>query len=292
MTTILSEALRPSDRVLVLGASGWFGRTFLDLALPALPTLAIASQKRGRFQTWDFSLIARFRPSIVLNFAALTKDRLMEISEDEFQQTNLMLIARMEQAASLPSVRLLLAASSGAALSDPTSLYGQIKAHEESVALALNGPTRAVTILRVYSVSGPYASRPERYAFTSFITQAASGAITVRATHPVYRRYSSVRDLLLVGLVRAASGWSGVIESGGELLEMGDLAAQIAALVNPSAVVSRPIFQSSPISIYASDNSSWKQSCEEVGLVPDSLERQIRRTAQDLIQRGVATEQV
>jgi hypothetical protein len=83
--------------------------------------------------------------------------------------------------------------------------------------------------------------------------------------------------------MRLFSGWSGVIDSGGELIEIGDLAQRIVQLINPSATIQRQSQQTNAISTYASDNETWVTACNIVNVIPDSLENQIRQTASWLL---------
>ena len=276
----------PDDRVLVLGASGWFGTTFMDLTPRSTPLLPVASSKRGIFEAWDDATVLRFAPTVVVNFAALTLDQLPKLGLRQFTDTNQILADRMLEVAQRASVRLVLTVSSGAAITQPSGPYARIKAYEEARALSLANYHRQVIVLRAYSVSGPHVKRPHSYALPSFVLQAMRGRVMVEARHPTHRRYTSVRDLLMVGLKRGQAGWSGVIESGGELVEMGELARRVVAVVNRDAVIERPTYYPDPVSTYASDNSSWIEACNQTGLVPENLETQIERTAQGLMLNG------
>ncbi|MBW0014614.1 MAG: NAD(P)-dependent oxidoreductase, partial [Mycobacterium sp.] len=96
-----------NDRVLVTGASGWLGRTALDLLAPlGLPTLALAS--RARFirvgdcqiecRVWDDREVAAFAPTVVLDCAFLTRDRIADMSLGEYVAANRTLTERLEYA--------------------------------------------------------------------------------------------------------------------------------------------------------------------------------------------------
>ena len=282
---------RDEERVLVLGAGGWFGCTMLDAFKEWDPSTVTAVGTRPRsirvgrrdwpLVAWDFDAIERWQPTIVLNFAFLTKDLLQSVGLREFVRVNRMLSQRFLWAAALRSVRLALTVSSGAAtqISEGEDLrsnpYGFLKREEELLALRLVETSRAVVVVRAFSVSGPWVQRPESYAFSDLILQAAAGRVLVTAQHPTYRRYVSVADLLHVGLSLGTSKWSGVVEGGGELIEIGDLAQRIVQIVNPSAQLARvPITGTEP-RVYASDGLSWLQACDMTGHVPIDLNEQI-----------------
>ena len=122
------------------------------------------------------------------------------------------------------------------------------------------------------------------YAFSGFILQAHSGRIDITAQQPVFRRYVSVEDLLTVCVTRLLDGWTGTIDSGGELIEMGEFAARVAALVSPGSIIERAEMARTEPLIYASDNVSWREACSRIGFVPSDLDEQIRVTAAGLLQ--------
>lgn len=275
--------LHKNDRVLILGAGGWFGQTTINLLPPATSILAIASSQRGNLQTWNDSQIQDFAPTIVLNFAFLTRERVAIEGESKFRAINEELTRHFVHAASLPQVRAALTISSGAAVTEPHLPYGEMKLKEEEQALALISSTRSIVIGRVYSVSGPYVRRPRDYAFSDFILQAQSGSVDITANRPVYRRYVSIEDYLTVCLMQLLSGWSGVIDSGGELVEIGDLARRIVQLVNPTAKIQREKQSTSDIFLYASDDTTWVDACSMLDFTAERLENQICQTASWLL---------
>ena len=281
--------LSPQDRVLVLGASGWFGLTFLRLLDPDIPVLALASSTRDRFETWDEQRVQEFAPTAVANFAFRTPEFAEREGIERFIQANESLTEQFLDAAQLPSVRAILTVSSGAAVAFALEMaenpYGVLKKREEDAALALATESRSVVIARAWSVSGPDVRRPSDYAFSGFILQAQSGRIDIAAQQPVFRRYVSVEDLLTVCMTRLLDGWTGTIDSGGELIEMGELAARVAAQVNLGSIIERAEMALTEPLIYASDNVSWMEACGRIGFVPLDLDEQIRVTAAGFLQR-------
>jgi len=270
-------ALRSDDRILALGADGWLGRTFHDIAPEGLATLRIASRARADLTTWDADVVRRFEPTLVVNAAFLTPSASRD--QTDHARVNAELTGRFEVAAGLPSVRAVVTVSSGASVVDPQSAYGAAKRVEEAVARAAVTPERSVVIARAYSLSGRHVRRPHDYAFSDLILQAPTGKIRVHAEQPVFRRFTGAQDLLRVCLAHALAGWSGAIESGGELVEIGQLAQRVARIVNPAAVIERRPWESASPSIYASDGTGWEAACRRVGHVPADLDAQISAVA-------------
>ena len=258
--------------------------------LPNSQVMAIASRARAHVvgdRPWhlvehDEEKIARFAPTAVLNFAFLTRERVEIDGLAQFQRMNAQLTEQFLQAVSLPSVRIGLTVSSGAAVTEPDAPYGAMKLAEERSALARASAGRSIVVARAYSVSGPYVRRPRDYAFSDMIAQARSGVIEIRATTPVFRRYVSVRDVLAVCLLRGFAGFTGVIETGGPLVEMGELAQIVRTVVNPSATVTRPELTTTAPSTYTSDNHTWQEACASSGVVAMDLTSQIRQVAEFL----------
>lgn len=271
--------LPPQSRIAILGAGGWFGRTARALLDQSVPLLLTGSRERPGIQLWDEQTLREFAPSLILNFAFLTRERESDMGTSAYQRANETLTQQFLRSIELPSVVSAVTISSGAAITEPESTYGRLKRAEEEASLALADSTRAVLVGRAYSVSGPFVRRPQDYAFSDLIEQALRGDITVRAERPTFRRYICVRDYIEVCMRTALCGDSGVIESGGALVEMRELAATVAATLNPDARINFEPYVSDESASYASDNSSWMRACADLGVIEMDLEAQIRAVA-------------
>ncbi|SON63238.1 hypothetical protein MSIMFI_04768 [Mycobacterium simulans] len=294
---------RIKDRVLVTGASGWLGRTALDLLGPlGLPTLALASRSRAIrvgdleivCREWDEHEVAEFAPTVVLDCAFLTRDRVADMPLDEFVAANRALTDRLVHATQLPGVRLALTVSSGAgvyprdALSGPIedNPYGYLKREaERRLAEAASESGAVPVVARAWSISGAHVQKPQGYALGSMIQHADAGAIRIMARRPVFRRYVLAEELLAVGIAEGGVG-PATIDSGGELVEMAELASRVAAVVHPGAPISRGEVDARDPDRYHSDGQDWDRRCQRWGLASAPLDRQIEITARGVLSRA------
>jgi len=292
-----------SDRILVTGASGWLGRTALDLIAPlGLPTLAVASRARIiqvgdceiECRVWDDREVAAFAPTVVLDCAFLTRDRVADMPLDEYVAANRTLTERLVYATQLAGVRLALTISSGAAVYPRDALdgrveenpYGYLKREAEHRLAQAAAESGAVPVVaRAWSISGAHVQKPQGYALGSMIRDAYSGSIRITARRPVFRRYVLTEELLALGIAEGGVG-PATIDSGGELVEMAELAARIAAVVRPDAVISRDEVDPREPDNYHSDGQDWEMRCRRWDLASESLGRQIEITARGVLRRG------
>jgi nucleoside-diphosphate-sugar epimerase len=309
VTGLVSESARAltaqtlgNDRVLITGASGWLGRTALDLLAPlGLPTLALAGRARIirvadceiDCREWNQRVVAAFAPTVVLDCAFLTRDRVAGMPLDEYVALNRALTERLVYATRLPGVRLALTVSSGAAVYPRDALegpiednpYGYLKREaEHRLAQAAAGSGAVPVVARAWSISGAHVQKPQGYALGSMIRDASSGAIPISARRPVFRRYVLAEELLAVGIAEGSVG-PATIDSGGELLEMAELAARIAAVVRPDAVISRDEVDPDSPDRYHSDGRDWERRCHRWDLASAPLDHQIEITARGVLDR-------
>lgn len=288
------------DRVLVTGASGWLGRTALDLLAPlGLPTLALASRARsiqvaGReveCRAWDDQEVAVFAPTVVLDCAFLTRGRVAEMPLNEYVATNRTLTERLVYATRLASVRLALTVSSGAAVHPHDAFdapiednpYGYLKREAEYRLAEAAAKSGAVPVVaRAWSISGAHVQEPQGYALGSMIRDADAGAIRIMAHRPVFRRYVLAEELLAVGIAEGGVG-PATIDSGGELVEMAELAARIAAVVRPDAMITRGEVDPRDPDRYHSDGQDWDRCCHTWGFAGVPLDGQIELTARGVL---------
>ncbi|WP_298227287.1 NAD(P)-dependent oxidoreductase [Gryllotalpicola sp.] len=301
---LVAATIAPEDRILVTGAGGWFGLTTLDL-LNGTGASVLGLTSNGRdleiggesipTSTWDDELVRAFRPTHVLDFAFLTRDRVADLPLDEYVDTNRKLMAQMLVAAALPDTRSIVTISSGAAVYPDDALrhplqdnpYGFLKREtEEALTALVSDGARNAVMLRAWGVSGAYNRIPRKYALGDMILQAPSGRIDIRAANQVWRRYSLADEQIAVALAIAGRR-TAVIDSGGALVEVGQLAEAVRAVVNPDAAIFRPAAATGPDDRYHTDDVLWQAACREAGLDAEPLEDQIAITARGLLGAGV-----
>jgi nucleoside-diphosphate-sugar epimerase len=303
----LASQLRAGPwRVLVTGASGWLGRAALEMLVHGL-----GQDGPGRIEA--FGSVARRltlrdgteilqrplpelgdlppRPSLLLHFAYLTREKMAGMSHDDYLATNREITRTVLEAGVRAGVERALLMSSGAvhaalaapASTDPVLLYGRLKLEDEALfaSFARSAAGRRALAVRLFNLSGPYINKP--YALVSFIEQAVAGHIRVQARAPVTRSYTSVANLLGVGLGHLVSDEADpflCIDTAGEVeVEMGALAEAVRAAVNPSAGVDRAAADGSPADRYVGDGRAYRALMRRHGIAEDPLARQIADTA-------------
>jgi nucleoside-diphosphate-sugar epimerase len=126
-------------------------------------------------------------------------------------------------------------------------------------------------------VTGSYCTKPESFAFTDLIAQAKLGLIEIKAKHLVYRRYCPIEDVLALAMLASSPGSNPIFDTGGDLIEIGDLAKLVVELVNPNAEIRRRLDKTLPQDSYHSDNKGWGQLTGIAKLGMDTTRDQITR---------------
>lgn len=290
--------LRSNDRVLVTGAGGWFGRTAIAMTRETgLDLLATGSKDRhieidGRgqsVQAQSLDIIAEFKPTVVIDTAFATREMLLVLGHKAYVETNQKLIDQSLNIASLPSVRKYIGFSSGVTkhLAGQTSFSiednpyaAQKRIYENRLETLASSVESDISIARVWSVTGCYVTKgTAAFAFTDLIAQAKLGLIKISANHQVYRRYCAIEDVLALCLLPRISGANIVLDTGGDLIELGDLAKLVVSLVNPQAEIARQFDPRLPTDDYHSDSKGWDDLQKSAGLAMDSISNQIIRVA-------------
>lgn len=295
--------LAESDRVLVTGAGGWFGLTVAALvagtAAQAMlvtrrPRLVDYGSGTAAAVAWDWDTVRAFSPTVIVDCAFILRDFADSMPIEQYVYANTVLTARLLQVAQLETVRAVVSVSSGAAVHpedargrgvdlDP---YGYLKRQAELALLGAADATGATTVIaRPWSLSGSLVTRPARYVFSDLILQARSGEVRIEAAHEVWRRYCGVDDFFAVALALAGTT-SGILDSGGELVEVGALARRVCDILGVDARIVRPEGPRRPSDDYYPPADAWEAACAEVGLVPATLDEQIRSVDAQLRDRA------
>jgi nucleoside-diphosphate-sugar epimerase len=286
------------DRVLVTGASGWFGRTAIAMTREAGLDLIATGSKDQRIEidgqsqgvhSQSLEIISAFRPTVVVDTAFVTRERLPVLGHKAYVKANQKIIDQSLAIAAMPSVKKYIGFSSGASvhLAGHTSLSleenpyaAQKRIYESKISEIAESLQSDISVARVWSVTGSYCTKPESFAFTDLIAQAKMGLIEIKAKHLVYRRYCAIEDVLALAMLPSAPGTNPIFNSGGDLIELGELANLVVELVNPTTEIRRQIDSELPSDDYHSDSKGWAELLRSAGLSRDSISDQVTRVAE------------
>jgi len=291
--------LRSDDRVLVTGAGGWFGRTGIAMTRVAgLELLATGSKDQqieidGETQmvhSQNLEIISAFKPTVVIDTAFATREMLLVLGHKAYVETNQKLIDQSLAIAGMTSVRKYIGFSSGVTVHlagqnsyslEENPYAAQKRVYENRLWELADSLKIDASIARVWSVTGCYVTKgAPAFAFTDLIAQAKSGLIEIMAKHFVYRRYCAIEDVLALCLLPRVSESSIVLDTGGDLIELSELAKLVVDLINPQAEISREVDPGLPTDDYHSDAKDWDALQKSVGLPLDSISKQIIRVAE------------
>lgn len=293
-------------RIVIVGARGWIGRTAVALLLEALGLDAFAARvscfgsSEGMVRVGDFDVPQRAlsdlatldsRPTLLFHLAFLTMDKFGTMDADDYVKGNRALSRTVLACLEPIGVDRLFVASSGAAAfandasaADNLRCYGRLKLDDEALFTGWASEaadSRRAAIARIYSVSGPHINKHQTYALASLILAAlANRPIEVHAPMRVIRSYVAIRDLLslIIAALLAPDGEPVLrFDTGGEPLELGDVAASVARVLG-GTVLRRPISEPRE-NRYVGDASSWAALLARFGLTELPLDRQIAETA-------------
>jgi UDP-glucuronate decarboxylase len=306
---LISTVLAGHERFAVTGASGWLGRTTLDVLLEALGPEGFHDRVTGFASAAkpvtlhdgtlvDLLPLARLidlrpAPTHLLHFAYLTRDRVADLGVAAYVETNVAITACVVGAIERLRPEGVFSTSSGAVYtghegaletdvcSDP---YASLK-HLEELAIrraAADVGGRSV-VSRVFSLTGPYMTKPGLYALGDFVLQALGGGpIVVRSPGPVERSYCSAADLVALALACLFDGTDAdvVFDSGGDRLELGDLARLVTEVIGPSdSGIERAWDPELPADRYVAEGDRMEELASMHGLRLEPIRTQIRRTA-------------
>lgn len=290
------------SRVLVLGATGWFGRTALAMLEGVnCPKLCLASKSRSflvnstwyRAEEWTDEVLAEFSPTHVLDFAFRIPGSVKDTDETDGQPSDSELINRSVLVALHPSVLFAMGVSSGAAVVSPNSFRGQLaggayaankRRLEDRFSELKISKNRAITVIRPWSVTGGHVQNIPLYALSSMVWQATTERrILIEAPSIVSRRYCSVEDLLASAIATSQQGYVRFLDSGGPLVEIGELARLVASFFPGISVEElHTDRRNRDGDNYFPKEDSWTPEAINSGLTPLSLEAQIENVVRSL----------
>jgi len=231
-------------------------------------------------EPWDHGAILRWEPTIAVHLAFLTREFEVRWGLAEYEKQNQHLSMLATQLYGIPSIRGVAVASSGAALTMLDSSYGRLKAKDERHFSTMGLKTGTPTVIgRIWSLSGAHCTKPTAFALYDLIRQTLSKpVIEIEATREVRRSYVDAGEFLEICLGALGAGHSGVINSAGSVIEIGQLALEIQQTLGRVAPIRRPPARHAPDDYFAQDDvqAEWAHI---LGVSVSSLTEQIGRSS-------------
>ena len=289
--------LKSKPRIVVSGATGWLGRSLVTLLVKNYGVknselLLMASKDtqihidKAVFPVYAMKIdsIEKFAPSVFFHLACVTKDNLKKISKDVFLEKNHRILEFATEVISLESIENVMITSSGAAVrfakeqgSRDFDPYGFFKNFEENHFQKLVGSN--LLTIRPWSLTGGLINKYSEYALSDMILQAEqTNSIVVRASNMVLRRYASADQFLQVALQLMGTENQLVLDSGGPLTDLVQLAHVVSRALDTNSRVLFNIDEELPYDDYFSKSYLYESLIQEMNMIPQTIEQQVIET--------------
>lgn len=297
--------LDQDHKLVITGAGGWLGTELLELLLRThgadqLISNVICLGSRARtmqlsdgteLKCNDYSeslLIDKVGGFVHLAF--LTRDKVSTFGTEEYSFRNLAITSRAIELIEQTRPRWVATVSSGAVFSKPggplennllANPYGFTKRIEETMLSQVAHDVGAnFSVGRLWGAMGAYMPVNRAYAVSDFIVQAhSSNLISIRAHHEVWRRYCDAQEFMNVLVTSAESHSRTFFDSGGDLIEIGELASKISKLTDSEVTVNRPATDGSP-DRYFPESNKYDHLCETLGINRSHIDDLLNSTFQ------------
>lgn len=299
-----------TNLILVTGATGWLGKSFLEVyensyGKESLTKKIIATASSDKYLELDSGTKIKVKKLSELNlsdlkldgiahFAALTRDKIHDYKIEEYVFRNMQLLSFILKSID-SNLKWFITISSGAAIKPVTNRldfdletnpYGFQKSIEELLLSKLSKELDFTLVIpRLWGASGKDMKSHNNYALGQFLLGAMSDerVIKIKSSHKVFRKYVDTRDLMNLCLKMVENSESGIFNSGGSLLELGDLSKEISKII-PNVKIEREIAvetKNSDDMYYPKDNE-MSLLCEKYDVKLSNIHEQIKNTIKSL----------
>ena len=299
--------------VLVTGANGWLGRSSVQVLTERYPEkfqILALTRKGDASNIWSdqtvrsisYNDLETFNFPIhgIVHTAFKTQSYVNEMDIRQYKNENLETIEWLKNFIHIHHPTWAVGISSGAATKylDKIStgetlnledVYGELKVFEEKV--LLSSSVEHVAVGRLWGGSGRFMQNYKIYALGQFIENALNGSdIAVNSANEVFRRYVDVEDFIDVLLNCAWENARTLIDSGGQLTSIQDLAEEVAKTFrtfNKSEVKVKYLnkVENGDTQNYYPHSNRFELLMERYGIISHSLTEQIERTSSAVADR-------
>lgn len=285
--------------IIITGASGWLGKcavnlinsdekfrsTKLFLFSSSQKHIQIKGQKYEAEKFLDFNVnnFQGIKVDGIIHLSFLTRDKVGKVGFNNYVRTNKSITSKFAEIVSTTNPKWVTTVSSGAAYENSENIeinpYGNLKIKEEqtlstlATELGLN-----YSIGRLWGAMGYDMPINRNYAISDFICQALiSKKIDVNAKKLVTRRYVSDMEFIETCINSAEKGVNRTFDSGGDKIEVRDLARLVASHFGEIDVHTKPAVE--PSDNYFPNNEEYLDLRAELKLSkPETLKTLVLNT--------------
>jgi nucleoside-diphosphate-sugar epimerase len=223
----------------------------------------------------------------LVHLAFITKDKTTEYSFSEYVAKNIELISTACEIIERDKPKWVVVVSSGAIIDRATleiennvvrNPYGFCKRIEEAlIAESARKVGANIVIGRLWGGTGLYMPVKRAYAISDFIESAKeSGAIRINSGGDVMRRYCDAGDFMEVLVRSAIQGDTTTLDSGGSIIEVGELAKLISARLGEISISRSEV--PTAVDDYYPRGSEFEELAKSVGVQLHGIDEQVLRT--------------
>ena len=294
-----------TSKVLVTGATGWLGRetvarviegkfegiTQSDLLLASSNGRDLELDSLGMYPTVALENLSHRESTNsiegLVHLAFITKDKTTQYSFSEYVAKNIELISAACEIIERDKPKWVVVVSSGAIIDRATleiennvvrNPYGFCKRIEEAlIAESARKVGANIVIGRLWGGTGLYMPVKRAYAISDFIESAKeSGAIRINSGGDVIRRYCDAGDFMEVLVRSAIHGDTTTLDSGGSIIEVGELAKLISARLGEISISRSEV--PTAVDDYYPRGSEFEELAKSVGVQLHGIDEQVLRT--------------
>lgn len=295
--------LDAENKIALTGAGGWLGTELLEVLLRQHgnkvlkdSVVCFGSRKRtaklsdgteisihdlaDEFQETDFVG--------VVHLAFQTRDKVAILGDEKYCYENLKITSKAIELIEISKPNWVATVSSGAVNAYPggplennviSNPYGFTKRIEETLlqtAAEVVGANLAIG--RLWGAMGKFMPPNPAYAVSDFISAGLLGRnIVVNSTNKVFRRYVDAGEFMEVLVRTAERQKNSTFDSGGHLVELGELASLVAAKTN-TEVQPRTFKPGAEDNVYYPISEKFEELALKFGVELASLEHLLDRT--------------
>ena len=294
-----------SSKVLITGATGWLGRetfarviegkfegiTQSDLLLASSNGRDLELDSLGVYPTVALENLGHRESTNsfegLVHLAFITKDKTTQYSFSEYVAKNIELISAACEIIERDKPKWVVVVSSGAIIDRATleiennvvrNPYGFCKRIEEAlIAESARKVGANIVIGRLWGGTGLYMPVKRAYAISDFIESAKeSGAIRINSGGDVIRRYCDAGDFMEVLVRSAIQGDTTTLDSGGSIIEVGELAKLISARLGEISISRSEV--PTAVDDYYPRGSEFEELAKSVSVQLHGIDEQVLRT--------------